>query len=95
MGNMAKKATGKLKAGAKICVKPGMTAPELPDVSIAGWTGVISETAGKKSDPKYMVEWDEATLAQMPATYVQLCEDKQLYYRMACLSRDDFDLVGE
>lgn len=89
---MAKKqATGKLSPGTRVRVKPGVTIPEFPDVSCAGWTGTVAELVGKKTEPKYIVEWDEATLRQMPPSYVKECERRNLFYRMACLGGEDLE----
>jgi hypothetical protein len=83
-----KQTTGKLSVGTRIRVKPGSSAPEFPDISIADWTGTITEIKKKKSGLQYMVEWDEATLTKMPDAYRQRCEEQRLYYLMACLNED-------
>ncbi len=84
----AKKATKKIPVGTDVVVKEGMTFPELPDFSIAGWTGVIREHSGKKADPKYIIEWDQPTLDAMPAEFAAKCEEQNLYHLMVCLERD-------
>ena len=86
-----KKATSKLAAGARIRIKPGVTVPEFPDVVCAGWTGSISELIGKKTDPKYVIEWDDSVVAAMPPAYIAKCEESGLYYRMACFTSDDIE----
>jgi len=67
--------------------------PEFPDVACDGWTGTISETIGKKSDPKYVIEWDDAIVDALPKSYIDLCEEKKFFYRMACFGRDAFEIV--
>ena len=89
-----KKAADNLAPGARVQVRPGVSVPEFPDVSCAGWTGVVVELVGKKADAKCVIEWDETTVAQMPGAYVEQCEKQNLFYRMACLPRDDLELVG-
>ena len=91
---MAKKrTTGKLSAGTRIRVKSGVSAPEFPDVPCEGWTGSVSELIGKKAAPKYVVEWDNATIGKMPAAYREQCEQKGLFYRMSCFSGEELEAV--
>ena len=93
---MAKKKTASgraLAAGTQIRVRPGVAAPEFPAVPCEGWTGRIADMTGKKDDPRYVIEWDDETLRRMPADYVQQCEQRQLFYRMACLRPDEIEAV--
>ena len=48
-----------------------------------------------KPDPKYVIEWDEATITAMPAEYIARCEESRLLYRMACFLRDDLDVLND
>jgi hypothetical protein len=83
---MAKKKTSdELAVGGRVRVKPGTSVPEMPDVSCAGWTGTIVEATGKKPNTKYVIEWDEPTLAAIPESYLRTCEAQGLFYRMVCL----------
>lgn len=79
--------------GTKICVKPGVTAPDLPEFSIGGWSGTIAEISGKKASRKFIIEWDAATRANMPAAYIEQCAARQLYHLMACLNGNDVERV--
>lgn len=91
---MAKKSTSSvLAAGTRIRVKPGVSVPEFSEVSCEGWTGTIAELTGKKTDPKYVIEWDEETVGKMPPSYVQACESQNLYYRMAYFGGDEIELA--
>lgn len=85
---MAVGKTGKLPVGTQIVVNDGVASPDFPEISFAGWRGTIVEYHGKKADPRYIVEWDASTLAEMPAEYASRCEDQQLFAGMACLERD-------
>ncbi len=92
---MAKKKsakTPKLAPGQAIRIKPGVAAPEFPEVSCAGWTGVIMELMGK-TDPKYLVEWDQATLDNMPGSYKEQCEERTLTYSFCYFSSEDMEVV--
>lgn len=80
-----------LRAGTAIKVKDGTSAPDLPDFSIAGWSGVITKVSGKKDAKKFFIEWDAATLEAMSSEYTDACEEKQLYHLMTCLSGDEIE----
>ena len=82
---------GPFDVGARVRVKSGVTAPELTDVSCAGWTGQIVERVGKKTDPKYVLAWDEQTLVALPAGYRERCEEKGLLFEMSCFAADDLE----
>lgn len=90
-----KKAKNKFSAGTRIRVKEGISSPEFPEISINGWTGTITEIAGKKSQPKYMIEWDEPTLEKMPPEYLEKCEQDKLYHKMACLGGEEIESLEE
>jgi hypothetical protein len=93
---MAKKkmAAGGLVEGTRIRVKAGVVSPEFPDISIAGWTGEVSETVGKPPQLSYLVKWDAATIAAMPQDYVERCEAQQLFHPMASLPDADVEPVA-
>lgn len=79
------------RSGAAVRVKPGVTAPDLPEFSIEGWTGTVTEVSGRKGARRYFIEWDTATLNAMPPDYAEACEQRQLYHLMTCLSFDDIE----
>jgi hypothetical protein len=80
------------KTGTAVKVKTGITAPDLPEFSIEGWTGQIVQVGGKKAARKYFIEWDADTLKNMPEAYATACEEKQLYHLMTCLTTDQIEL---
>ncbi|MBX3439771.1 MAG: hypothetical protein KF861_19935 [Planctomycetaceae bacterium] len=82
---MANKKSGKLAPGATVRVLDGVTLPEFPQQSIAGWTGAIAEQKGRGADIQYIIEWDDATVDAMPESYRAHCEQHGLYFKMACL----------
>ncbi|WP_166821398.1 hypothetical protein [Thalassoroseus pseudoceratinae] len=95
---MAKKKASRKKGfalGTPVRVRPGITAPEFPDVECAGWTGVVRDTIGKKSDPQYVVEWDDATISAMPDGYEQQCEEKNLLFSMSCFTEAQLEPIPE
>ena len=86
--------TEELAVGTKVRVKDGVKAPDLPEFSLAGWTGAIVELSGKKSGRKYIIEWDGDTLQNMPPDYLKQCEARQLFHLMACLNAEDVEAAG-
>lgn len=82
------------RAGTAVKVKDGILAPDLPEFSIAGWSGTITKVGGKKGARKYFVEWDAATLSAMPSEYTNACEEKQLYHLMTCLTGEQVESAG-
>lgn len=89
------KTAERLSVGTRIEVKPGVTSPEFPDVPCEGWSGTIVELIGRKSDPKYVVEWDERTIERMPEDYRDLCEENGLFFRMACFAAEEIESAAE
>jgi len=80
-------------AGTTVRVRDGIVAPDLPEHSIAGWTGMITQVSGKKGARKIFIEWDDETLNAMNDDYKQACEDQQLYHLMACLTENDLEVI--
>ena len=90
---MGKRKSGRHPLGTKIRVKAGVNSPDFPEISFAGWTGTLVEYSGKKAAPKLMIEWDKATLSEMPPAYLEQCEEKQLYHLMACLEQEHVEFL--
>lgn len=88
---MAKKKSSNSLAGTKVRVREGVTSPEFPEIPLSGWTGLVVEAQGKPPAVQVIIEWDDATMAAMPADYVSRCEAQQLYYKMACLNEADVE----
>ena len=79
--------------GTTIRVKGGVVSPEFPDFSYAGWAGSVVELTGKKSALKYVIEWDDRTIDDMPTEYRDLCEQNSLFYRMACFDANQIERI--
>lgn len=90
---MAKRKASRGWEGKSIRVREGVTMPEFSTISISGWTGTIVE-AGAGDAPQLIVEWDAATMSQMPQEYQQHCEAQGLYSGMACLPFGDVDVLN-
>ncbi len=93
---MAKKKTSKtIPIGTRVEIAEGVVIPEFDEVLCEGWTGTIIDTLGKKSDPKYVIEWDDVIMEKLPAEYITHCKSKQLYYRCACFVKTELAEVTE
>ena len=90
---MSNSSTGKLIVGSRVRVREGVNSPDFADVSFAGWTATILELSGKKPNQKFIVEFDDAVIAAMPADYLRRCEEQRLLYTMACLTADQLEAV--
>jgi len=95
MGTTSNKAALQLTVGTRIRVKDGVTAPEIPDICCEGWVGNIIELLGKKSQVKYIIEWDNSTIDEMPAAYIDRCEEQGLYFKMSCFEGDEIEAVDD
>jgi hypothetical protein len=89
-----KSASDRYDVGTRVRVKPGVSAPELPDVGCGGWSGAVAEVIGKKADPKYVVAWDASTLAALPDGYRERCEQKGLLFEMSCFTGEELEPAG-
>ena len=80
-----------LSPGTAVRVRAGVAAPEFPDVDCTGWTGRVTEVLNKKTNPKYVVAWDDATLSGLPDDYHQRCEQAGLLFELSCFPGDDLE----
>ncbi len=71
-------AAPRFAVGRAVRVKPGVVDPDLPDRSIAGWSGdiVAGETDGGQR--LWLVQWDERTRKKLPPGYEIRCEERGL-----------------
>jgi hypothetical protein len=83
-----------IPVGTPVRVRAGVTAPEFPEVSCGGWTGVVRDHTGPKAAPQMVVEWDAATLARIPPAYREQCEERNLLYTMSCFPESDLEPGG-
>jgi hypothetical protein len=84
-----------ISIGTVIRVKTGVTSPEFPEVSHAGWAGNVVELTGKKSALKYVIEWNDQTIDDIPTEYRDLCEQNNLFYRMACFDAKQIERIDD
>ena len=69
--------------GSAVRVKAGTRDPNYPDIPIGGWMGTVVEVEHERGQPSYEVEWNQATLDQIPPVYRKRCDrDDFLVERM-------------
>jgi hypothetical protein len=68
-----------LKMGDSVKVKEGTMCPDLKDLCIGGWQGIISEI-GEDDDGNDLIciRWDSITLKNMPRYFVDQNERKDV-----------------
>jgi len=88
---MAKKSAAKFSSGTAVRIREGVTLPEFPEFSIAGWTGQVMETKGRGATLQYIIQWDADTVSAMPQAYRDHCEEQGLFHEMVCLPKDDVE----
>ena len=88
---MSSSSSGKLAVGSRVRVKDGVTSPDFPEVSFAGWAATVVELSGKKPNQKFILEFDDAVVAAMPPDYLKKCEEQHLLYTLACLTADQIE----
>ena len=81
----------KVAVGSRVRVKEGVSSPDFPDISFAGWIATIIELSGKKPNQKFILEFDDRVVAAMPPDYLARCEEQRLLYTMACLAGDQLE----
>ena len=81
----------RLAVGTRVRVKEGVVAPDIPEVSIGGWTGTVTQVSKKKAGKQFFIEWDDDTVAAMSEDYRKICEERMLYHAMACLPEDTIE----
>ncbi len=89
---MAKRKASRSFEGQRVRVKDGVKMPESDSVGIAAWTGTVVE-AGAGETPQLIIEWDAASIANIPETYQAHCDAHGLFAGMACLTFTDVEFV--
>jgi hypothetical protein len=87
----------KQKAGVEIgdliVIRPSTVDPDL-GLDISGWQGrVIEMDKGLRGQEMTCIEWDGATLKQMPREIIEKCEEDGLDWRVMWLDAAEVELV--
>jgi hypothetical protein len=68
-------------------VRVNGTVPGFEDIPLGGWSGTIIDVDHGSTPPGYLIQWDQRTLAAMPADFRQRCEQDGL--ELDCLWLDE------
>ena len=74
-----------------MCVKPGTTDPDFPDIPFGGWAGKIQEVDQRSAPPTYLIAWNRHTLTHMHPVYCKRCERDGLELESMWLGEDDIE----
>lgn len=80
--------------GDSVQVKKGVKDPDFKGLRIEGWQGRITEITEEKEGPSLVhIEWDSTTLKNMPAKFIEKCEEDGLGYTSMYLFFQDVEKV--
>src|SRR5258705_492911 len=54
--------SSRFQPGAKVRVRYGVIVPDLPDIPLGGWTGIIKRVERSEGETVYEIKWDRKTL---------------------------------
>jgi hypothetical protein len=74
--------------GTPVRVKPGTVDPDFPGICLNDWAGTVQAVDA----PTCLVRWNQATLARMSPTYLELCENEDLEMESMWLDETDLEL---
>lgn len=82
-----------LKVGDAVRVKDGVECPDFAGLSLGGWRGRITQPS-ECDDEVVEIQWDSATLAQIPEEYIRQSKDEDLAWDRMALNPTDLDPVS-
>jgi len=70
----------KIKVGDSVRVNEGVSDPDFPQFSIAGWQGRVTELIDGDDieEPMISIEWDSITLNSYTEDYLAMCDEEGL-----------------
>lgn len=77
--------------GEQVCVRPGVTDPDYPDLTIGGWAGEVVEVEHGEPSATYLIRWSEATLKQIPKIHRKRSERDGFEIEEMWLGEDDLE----
>lgn len=85
----------KFSAGTQVQVKAGVKDPDYPDIPLGGWSGIIEKVDRNSRPIRYLIEWDEHTLANMHPVYRNRCERDGLDEETIWLGEEDITSAAD
>ena len=81
----------RFKVGDKVRVKPGVNAPDFPDMPLGGWSGTVTEVIEHEGRVNCVFKLDERTLAGLHPVYERRCEIDGLDCRFMGLGQEEIE----
>ncbi len=75
----------------RVRVKYGTADPDFPDIPLGGWAGTVAEVSDDGKSHRYLIEWNQFTLDNMPSIFRKRCERDGLDEESSCLGEEDFE----
>lgn len=83
-----------LGIGDIVRVKEGIMCPDLKDLNIEGWKGVVTEISEDEEDNVIVcIEWDEDTIKNMPKNFISQGDEEGLDNELMYLYIGDVELI--
>lgn len=81
-----------IKPGDSVKVKEGIRCPDQEDLCLEGWQGRVFEIE-KDEDGSVLIgiKWDSVTLKNMPASFIDQCEDEGTDYAVIYLALEEVE----
>lgn len=86
--------TTDFKVGNTVKVKEGIVCPDMQDLIIGGWQGIISEiTKSDNGNLLIYIEWDSITLENMPEAFIDDSGENGLGFSSMSLLDNEIELA--
>ena len=69
----------------------GVIVPDLPDIPLGGWTGIVKQVERSDQETVYEIKWDSTTLKNVHPVYLRLCERDGFDAEIMWLADEDLE----
>ena len=83
--------SSRFQPGAKVRVRYGVIVPDLPDIPLGGWTGIIKQVERSEGETVYEIKWDRKTLKNVHPVYLRRCERDGFDAEIMWLAEEDLE----
>jgi hypothetical protein len=83
--------SSRFQPGAKVRVRYGVIVPDLPDIPLGGWTGIIKQVERSEGEIVYEIKWDRKTLKNVHPVYLRRCERDGFDSEIMWLAEEDLE----
>lgn len=87
---------GYLEIGDIVIVKEGIMCPDLKDLNIEGWKGIVTEITEDEEDNLLVcIEWDDDTVKNMPKNFIDHGDEEGLDNDLMYLYVEDVKVIDD